>query len=175
MDKNTNSIIIAVLVTALIAGGGVYWWQSSVLANERERLNNEIADLREQIEEEPTEPETQEPESNQEPENGIVFDDTQISQKPKSGWEEYFPSYDETTLEGKTTEEIRELLGEPPVLVRDIGYKPAATWQIWVYRPFDEDPTGLYLYFKGGELVRSRLDEFSGVPSLLGDIDFWYN
>jgi len=43
--------------------------------------------------------------------------------------------------------------------------------------PGEEDPTGLYIYFKGDRVFRSRLDEFNGLfnSGLLDDEDFWLN
>ncbi len=178
MDRNLRSILASVLITAFIVGGGVYWWQSTLWTNEVDRLNNEIVELRQQVEEgqavDPQDGDEDAEEPEPEPEEPPT-EVTEISQKPKAGWEEYFPSFDETTLEGRTTEEIRTLLGEPPVLVRNVAVNPEFTREIWVFRPYDEDPTGLYLYFKTGKLMNSRLDEFSGLEGLLGDSDFWYN
>lgn len=169
-----KTIIAAIVITALVVGGIVFWWQNATWSNEVNRLNNEIVDLRQQIAE--GQPEAPQEENGDEPDPGTEPPDgTEVSQKPKAGWEQYFPNYDETTLEGKSVKEVRTLLGEPPVLFRNIAVNPEFSREIWVYRPHDEDPTGLYLYFKGGSLVNSRLDEFSGLDSLLGDTDFWYN
>lgn len=176
MDRNLGSVLAAVLITALIIGGGVFWWQNSAWTSEVERLNNEIVDLRQQLKEsQPGDPQDEEEVDEPDPAEEQPGDITEISQKPKTGWEQYFPSYDETTLEGRSTKEVRDLLGEPPVLVRNVAANPEFTREIWVYRPFDEDPTGLYLYFKSGKLVNSRLDEFSGLEGLLADELFWYN
>lgn len=99
----------------------------------------------------------------------------QISRKPKAGWEQYFPTAETTTLQGETTTRVRELLGEPPHLIRSIAVNPAASREIWIYSPYDEDPTGLYLYFKGGTLDSSRQDEFNGLygSGLLDNDQFW--
>lgn len=99
----------------------------------------------------------------------------QISRKPKAGWEKYFPTAETTTLQGETTSKLRELLGEPPHLIRSMAVNTAFSREIWIYVPFDEDPTGLYLYFKGGTLDRSRSDEFNGLygSGLLDNDQFW--
>ena len=99
----------------------------------------------------------------------------QINRKPHDGWEDYFPDAETTTLEGQSTAELRTLLGEPPFLIRSIAVQEEASREIWVFVPFDQDPTGLYLYFKGGELDSSRLDEFNGLygSGLLDSEAFW--
>ena len=100
-----------------------------------------------------------------------------ISLQPKAGWETYFPSHDTNTITGKTVAEVEELLGIPPVKIRSIAATASFNREIWIYMPYAEDPTGLYLYFKGNQLWRSRLDEFTGVygSGLLEDEDFWVN
>lgn len=97
------------------------------------------------------------------------------SRAPHDGWEEYFPSFDQTTLRGETTEAVKELLGRPPYLIRSIAVNPEFSREIWVFIPYEEDPTGLYLFFQGHQLTASRLDEFQGLhrSDLLGDEDFW--
>lgn len=102
-------------------------------------------------------------------------DPEQITRQPREGWEEYFPGPEETTLAGETTSRVRELLGEPPVLIRQIAASPEFNREIWVYMPFEEDPTGLYLFFKGNQLTSSRKDEFPGLynAGLLDVEEFW--
>ena len=68
---------------------------------------------------------------------------------------------------GKTPDEIKKMLGEPPVLVRVSAAQPAYSREVWVYFPYPEDPTGLYLYFLGNRVVRVYMDEFTGVDSPL--------
>ncbi|KUO53126.1 MAG: hypothetical protein APF76_03545 [Desulfitibacter sp. BRH_c19] len=180
MDRNLGSILAAVLITAIIIGGGVYWWQNSTWTDEVDRLNQEIVELRQQVEEgqvkDPPDEEPNESPDDQVP-NDQVPTETEISRKPKAGWEQFFPAAEETTLLGKSISEIRETLGEPPVLVRSIAANPENSKEMWVYHPFDEDPTGLYLFFKGGELVNSRLDEFSGLSGIAfwDEEEFWQN
>lgn len=110
-----------------------------------------------------------------EQENAVLRQAPQISRQPKEGWEQYFPTAETTTLAGKTTAEIRELLGEPPVLIRSSAVVAEASREIWIYAARQEDPTGLYLFFKGDRLDESRLDEFNGLPNsgLLERPGFW--
>jgi hypothetical protein len=98
-----------------------------------------------------------------------------ITPQPKEGWEQYFPQPETTTLTGESTQAVEALLGRPPVLIRQVASVPTASREIWVYMPFEEDPTGLYLFFKGDRLDSSRLDEFSGLygSGLLDLEQFW--
>lgn len=99
----------------------------------------------------------------------------EIRKVPKEGWQQYFPSAEETTLTGESTVRVRELLGEPPVLIRSIAVDPEFSREIWIFSPFEEDPTGLYLFFKGGQLDSSILTEFNGLymSDLLDLEQFW--
>lgn len=99
----------------------------------------------------------------------------EIRRMPKDGWEQYFPEGAETTLKGENTARVRELLGEPPFLIRSIAVNPEFSWEIWIFSPFDQDPTGLYLFFKGGKLDSAELNEFNGLQGsdLLNRPGFW--
>lgn len=99
----------------------------------------------------------------------------EIRRTPKVGWEQYFPEGAETTLKGESTARVRELLGEPPFLIRSIAVNPQFNREIWIFAPFDQDPTGLYLFFKGGQLDSAELNEFNGLygSGLLDREDFW--
>ena len=99
----------------------------------------------------------------------------EITRAPNEGWEDYFPAFDQTTLEGETTQSVEELLGKPPYMIRSIAVNPEFSREIWVFIPYQEDPTGLYLFFQGSRLTDSRLDEFQGLfgSGLLDDEDFW--
>ncbi len=94
---------------------------------------------------------------------------------PKDGWEQYFPEGAETTLMGESTARVRELLGEPPFLIRSIAVNPESSREIWIFSPFDQDPTGLYLFFKGGKLDSTESNEFNGLQGadLLNRPGFW--
>jgi hypothetical protein len=101
----------------------------------------------------------------------------QISYKPKQGWETYFPSAESSTIIGKSVEEVEDLLGIPPFRIYSTAATVPFNREIWVFVPYDEDPTGLYLFFKGNQLWASRQDEFSGLygSGLLDNDDFWQN
>ncbi len=100
-----------------------------------------------------------------------------ITRKPKQGWETYFPGPETSTIIGKSVAEVEDLLGIPPVRIYHTAASVSFNREIWVFVPYDEDPTGLYLYFKGNQLWASRLDEFTGIygSGLLEDEDFWLN
>lgn len=85
------------------------------------------------------------------------------TQKPAEGWEEYFPEEGDSTLKGNSWLKVKTILGEPSVLIRQ-GDK-----EVWVFMPFDQDPTGLYLFFKEDKLLKHRLDEFNGLSNSLID------
>ncbi len=48
-SKNIWAIVIPVIVTALVAGGGVYIWQKSVLKNTEQNLQEQITSLQSQV------------------------------------------------------------------------------------------------------------------------------
>ncbi len=134
--------------------------QNAVLQSDNEELQNTVASLEAQIEE------------LQDSDVPVLV----INRKPKEGWEDYFPTAETTTLEGESVEKVRGLVGEPPFLIRSNAVVPEASREIWIFVPYDKDPTGLYIYFKGGQLHSSRLDEFNGLygSGLLDDDSFWY-
>lgn len=150
-------VLVAVIVTAVVVGSGVCWWQRSIAESDRKAMQQQIGDLQNQLAQ-------------------LQPSEAPISQKPKAGWEEYFPTPTETTLMGESVSEVKNLLGEPPVLVRSTAADPNYSREIWIYMPYDEDPTGLYVYFKGGKVVKSCLDEFNGLvgSSIWEDSDFWF-
>lgn len=173
-EKYPLVIAITALITALVAGGLVYW-----LTGNREAVGNgEKAELEEQVAALQQENAAlQEENSTLKEENEALTESREIHRQPKAGWEQYFPDAETTTLEGKSTEEVRQLLGEPPFLVRSTAVNPQNNREVWIYTPFDQDPTGLYLFFKGGQLASSRLDEFPGLQQsfIWEDEDFWQN
>jgi outer membrane murein-binding lipoprotein Lpp len=130
--------------------------ENEALRTENEALEQRVATLEEEISE-------------------LQDQDTEISRKPNEGWEQFFPDAQTTTLTGESTEAVRALLGNPPVLIRQTAVVPEASREIWVYMPLDEDPTGLYLFFKGNQLDSSRQDEFNGLygSGLLDLEEFW--
>jgi hypothetical protein len=132
--------------------------ENTTLRSDKEELQNRVATLEAEVEQlhEQEQPD-------------------EISRKPKDGWEQYFPEAEETTLTGESTNRVRELLGRPPVLIRSIAANQQFNREIWVYMPFDEDPTGLYLFFKGDRLDSSLKNEFNGLygSGLLDIEEFW--
>ncbi len=168
--SGSRAVVIAVLVTALVLGGGMYLLLVQRTARFEQRvkslesvnseLQKQISVLQEQIK----------AEREQEGDARVG-----ITREPRPGWQTYFPTPETTTLVGKSIGEVRDLLGEPPVLLRSIARNPEFNREIWVFMPFEEDPTGLYIFFKGDRLSGSRIDEFNGVVNsgLLDDTDFW--
>ncbi len=169
--KYTLPIIVTALITALVVGGAFFFLggsppdvnggqaklerQVAALEEENAALEEEVSELRE--------------------ENEALTENASIRRKPKEGWEQYFPDAETTTLTGKPVEDVRQLLGEPPFLVRSTAADPQFSREVWVYTPFDQDPTGLYLFFKGGRLDKSRIDEFQGLRGsfIWDDEEFW--
>lgn len=173
MNKG-SAVLISILITALVAGGvaggGVYLLmgrQAAGLKQDTAALESANADLQAQIDA------LQEQTAEEPDENGD--DGAEITQAPKPGWEAYFPEPDSTTLMNEEIGEVRRLLGEPPFKLRSIAAEPANNREIWIYIPYAEDLTGLYLYFKGNRVSGSRLDEFNGLygSGLLDGEDFW--
>ncbi len=101
---------------------------------------------------------------------------SQIRREPKPGWDEYFEN-GESTLEGEPIEDVRQIMGEPPFKIRSTATNPDQNREIWIFIPYEGDPSGLYLYFKSNHLWSSRLDEFNGLygSGLLQEEEFWVN
>ncbi len=97
------------------------------------------------------------------------------NRQPRPGWEQYFPDHDTTTIAGKSAEEVGHLLGSPPYKIRSLAANPVFNREIWIFMAGEEDPTALYLFFKGNQLWRSQLDEFNGLygSGLLDHEEFW--
>lgn len=180
MGKNKALIIaVSVLITALVVGAATYFvcvqlitgLQQQVETLERtnaklqsanEELREQVAALQEQAANGPGEEEKDDV-------LGLV-----ISRTPRPGWQTYFPDAETTTLLNEPVDRVRNLLGEPPFLIRSIAANPEFNREIWVYMAGEESPTGLYLFFKANRLVQSRLDEFNGLNSGLLDYPgFW--
>ncbi|UMZ74060.1 hypothetical protein [Natranaerofaba carboxydovora] len=181
-------ILITALVTAIIVGGVLYFaWGAGQMAEDipqkeedymdEDHVDQEISKLEEDVSNLEEENQNLQAEITRlEEEKEETTDPTQISHRPNPGWDEYFPDYETTTLEGESISTVRGILGEPPFLVRSIAVEEENNREVWVYLPHEEDPTGLYLFFKGNRLDSSRLDEFPGLPaSYIWDMDeFWY-
>jgi hypothetical protein len=172
-SKMRLSLLLTLLlvVTLILAGCGRADGNLQARVNELEEentaLRTENEELRRQVESLEAEV-AQLQEQLGEPGQGI-------SRQPNEGWEQYFPTPETTTLTGESTQEVSALLGRPPVLIRQIAAVPEASREIWVYLPYAEDPTGLYLFFKANRLTESRLDEFAGLynSGLLDLEEFW--
>ncbi|MEW5921680.1 MAG: hypothetical protein AB1796_12190 [Bacillota bacterium] len=172
-------IAVTVLITALAVGTAVYFVRAQRIAGLQqqvetlERANAELQSANAELEEQVATLQEQianGPGEGEEP-------GTTISRVPRPGWEAYFPDAETTTLLDEPVDKVRSLLGEPPFLIRSIAANPVFNREIWIYMAGEEDPTGLYLFFKGNRLVSSRLDEFNGLynSALLEYPDFWLN
>ncbi|PLX28511.1 hypothetical protein C0581_02060 [Candidatus Parcubacteria bacterium] len=163
------------VITAIVAVSLMYSWHSKEMKKveilnskscvEVAQLNaeqqNEINDLTNDV-------------ASLEEEKNNLMTLMQVVENPKEGWETYIPAVPEdenseeevvSELVGKDVDEVRELLGEPPVLLRNYP-----TSQVWVYHTSSEEATGLYVMFEENEVVEIILDEFNGVdilPTLL--------
>ncbi len=174
----TVAVITAVIVTALLVGSAAFFIGSSRDGDDglQERVDtlqeeNEALQARQsELEEEVTALKAENQELREQLETPL-----QISRELPDGWETYFPTAETTTLVNESTGSVRALFGEPPYLIRSIAVVPGASRQIWIYTPTAEDPTGLYIYFKGDQVHSSRLDEFNGLygSGLLDNEDFW--
>ncbi len=171
-EKYTLSIVATALITALVVGGAFFF----LGGRDTPDANGERAELERQVAALEEENATLEAEvSSLREENEALKEPAGISREPKEGWEQYFPDAETTTLEGEPVENVRQLLGEPPFLVRSTAVDPQASREVWVYTPFEQDPTGLYLFFKGGRLDKALLDEFPGLRNsfIWDDEEFW--
>ena len=88
--------------------------------------------------------------------------------KPNPGW-------DSVDLDGLTREELLDILGCPPHIIRMTSMvSPENNRELWVYHPFDDDSTGLFVWLKGNVYHESRLDEFNGFWCYeMSDLTFW--
>jgi hypothetical protein len=66
-------------------------------------------------------------------------------------------------LLGTTLDEIQEVLGDSPILVRQSVKGAPLRREIRVYFPYQEDATGLYLFFENEKVIEFRMDEFNGI------------
>lgn len=173
-EKYPLVIGITALITALVVGGLVF-----LLTGSGEAVDTgEVARLEEQVsalEQENTA--LKEEKTALKEEKEALLEAREIQRQPKEGWEQYFPDAETTTLQGESIDDVRQLLGEPPYLARSTAANPQNNREVWVYTPFENDPTGLYLLFKGNQLDSSRQDEFPGLRQAYfwEDEDFWQN
>ncbi|MCH8495373.1 MAG: hypothetical protein LAT57_07040 [Balneolales bacterium] len=66
---------------------------------------------------------------------------------------------------GASLSQIQDVLGDPPVLVRQSRDGAPVRKEVRVYFPYEEDSTGLYLYFLNEEVESFRLDTFLGLAN----------
>jgi len=88
--------------------------------------------------------------------------------QPKPGW-------DTATLDGLSRKQLVDALGCPPHMIRMTSVVDASNnRELWVYHPYDKDPTGLYIWLKGDVFHDSKLDEFMGFwGHEMTNPDFW--
>jgi hypothetical protein len=184
MKEKTVLIVIGAVVAALLLGSIFYLAgraqgrrQATGLQGQVDTLRQENRELKEQNEDLAAQVASLQEENRQLQVQPETSAEPQINRFPKTGWEAYFPTAETTTLAGQTTGRVRELLGEPPFLIRGIAANPEFNREIWIFNAAPEDPTGLYLFFKANKLNSSRLDEFQGLyNSGLLDLEaFWLN
>jgi hypothetical protein len=68
-------------------------------------------------------------------------------------------------ITGASLQEVQRVLGEPPVLVRQGREGAPMRREVRVYFPYEEDSTGLYLYFVNETVESFRLDTFLGLAN----------
>lgn len=80
---------------------------------------------------------------------------------------------DEGYLEllGRSMMEIDSVLGESPIMVRQSVSEAPIRKEIRVYLPYQEDTTGLYIYFENESVIQFKMDEFNGILQS-GILDF---
>jgi hypothetical protein len=66
---------------------------------------------------------------------------------------------------GTSLSAVQEQLGDAPVVVRMSRPGAPLRREVRVYFPFEEDPTGLYLFFRNEVVVSFKMDEFSGLQN----------
>ncbi len=76
----------------------------------------------------------------------------------------------ELILSGRSIDELVDLIGKPPNVLRQ-GHRESG-WhkEIWILPIYLKDSTGLYIYIQNGEVADWRLDTFVGIgnhPQLL--------
>jgi hypothetical protein len=61
--------------------------------------------------------------------------------------------------------EIDKVLGAAPVVIKQSRDGAPIRREVRVYMPYDEDPTGLYIYFLNDRVQSFRMDEFNGITN----------
>jgi hypothetical protein len=73
-----------------------------------------------------------------------------------------------------TLQNVQQQLGDAPVLVRMSRQGAPLRREVRVYFPYEEDSTGLYLFFRNEVVVAFQMDEFNGLsnPAIGAFFDF---
>lgn len=66
-------------------------------------------------------------------------------------------------LLGRSMAEIDEVLGESPIVARQSIRGAPIRKEIRVYLPYEEDSTGLYIFFENERVIEFKMDEFNGI------------
>lgn len=66
-------------------------------------------------------------------------------------------------LNGRTINEIDEVLGDAPIVVKQSIIGAPIRKEIRVYLPYREDSTGLYIFFENEMVIEFKMDEFNGI------------
>ncbi len=115
------------------------------------------------------------PEHSQEQQTQKTLDETDRPTPPEDEMVELDPEMVKSTIrdalddEGKlhvlnrTPEEIEYELGEPIAIIRQGYREEGRSKEAMVYHVYDQDATGLYIFFERGTSVDYRLDSFHGV------------
>jgi len=173
-SSNTGIVVlITMIVTAIIVVVVMYNWQTNVVKDTKvSSLSNcvGVADANTELQKQFTT--LEEKVTSLEEEKIELKELMQVRMNPKEGWEIYIPEQPKNPEEkvnseliGKNVEEAREILGEPPILLRN-----GSSNQIWVYYTSTENNVGLYVTFIDEKISDVKLDGFNGVdnlPSLL--------
>jgi hypothetical protein len=61
--------------------------------------------------------------------------------------------------------EVDRILGAAPVVMKQSREGAPVRREVRVYMPYDEDPTGLYIYFLNDKVESFRMDEFNGITN----------
>lgn len=66
-------------------------------------------------------------------------------------------------LLGKSMSDIDEVFGEAPIVAKQSIKGAPIRKEIRVYMPYQEDSTGLYIFFENEIVIEFKMDEFNGI------------
>ncbi len=66
-------------------------------------------------------------------------------------------------LNGRTMNEIDEALGDAPIVVKQSIKGAPIRKEIRIYMPYQDDSTGLYIFFENEMVIEFKMDEFNGI------------